>query len=404
MKITCPGCGKSVGELKRFCSYCGTDIHKFIASMETDIEGKLEANRPKVLVEETVPEKEVVKAPNKKPKLNEEQQSRLHALRSHFLELFFTTSIFCFVITLFLIGGLIMENDKTDLIRLFQLDVNVLPDASLENTYYLEWEFLTEIKDEPLYIGLPHTDVRIVPQSWGSDVYNVTVSTEYNGNNGAWAKVQLSKNYYAAHEIVKIKFTVNQSRMIYGGRFQNTYSYDFVPSWFDEIKILRYDFRWRSDFPVYETNADHRNANNNYSWTGSLNPGEYVHLIVDYLSSYFPETNASGKPPVLNKTLNYSDVWIILGLVLDALIFGLIYFFIIRQYLRYKKGSGFTLVNGEWKILNNYPSWSGSGGHGGGGGGGCAGGGGGSCAGGGRAGCSLKDFVKPQNHKPSAFN
>jgi hypothetical protein len=265
----------------------------------------------------------------------------------------------------------------------------------MKNSYNIDWKFLESLTDEPLYIGIPNMHCTIVSTS--GDIRMAQITNRFKDETGSWIRIDLKNSYYARNQTVNLKFVLLQERMLCTTYDSDDYIFEFVPGWFDNMYIYSYLFHWSSAFPMKKTNGD-RVDNYSCNWTGSLKPGEYVDMQVNYEKSHFTNPVPENWIP-FHKT-NPADeqkTFIIIGFFVVIMLFGLIQLAIISQARKYRSGVGFYYWEGGWhQVSHTYHkrNLSGSGsGHSGGGGGhscacACA------CAGGGRAGCSVKDFYR----------
>ena len=194
-------------------------------------------------------------------------------------------------------------------------------------------------------------------------------------------------------DIFEFSFKINQRDML----CQNAsgYFYEFVPGWFNAIRVEQYKFTWS------------RKGKDDLVQTGSLDYGEYSSMYVQYgkedftgckVCDYFP-FDKDGAYNELEEEKAVAAAMCCLGAAL--LIIAEVY--IVDSYVSYSRGRGFLSGYGYHvhtygrsnphyiRARDKYNEEHGH--HSGGfrGGGGCACACACACAGGGRAGCSQKD-------------
>lgn len=288
-----------------------------------------------------------------------------------------------------------------DLIRNYSIRVVPQSDGTLVMDYSITWVPLDQ--NEPLTwveIGMANGDFffdRSATSSNISDVYaDVNADEEY-----AYAHIILDRPYRANEELT-FSFRVRQGSMLC--KSGDGFSYEFIPGWFNEIRVERYEFRWEASNGA-ETSTGVRDGDD-YVWTGSLNYGEQVRMRLQYPSGAFPADRAG------NDTTHYAEgsnelltskimVCVFAGVAI--LLIGIGEAWLIDSVVSYHRGRGFICRYGYHVHVygRSNPHYrraaekhaASSGGKGG-FGGGCACACACACAGGGRAGCSQKDVMQ----------
>ena len=284
------------------------------------------------------------------------------------------------------VGVIFSGKAPLDEILLYKIDTVVLDDGKMQNTYYIEWKVLNDTKAgnlEWVMIGMPNSNFTI--ESFENDVIKASpysISKEF---------VRCDLKYsYSKGQIAKIKFTVIQSNMLCYG--DDKYFYEFIPGWFDEIKVKNYEFNWKKDSRIVSNNADVDNGNT-LTWKGSFKKSEHRVINVGYNSASFLENQTVNYVPFVKPTssgINFSfSSGMFFAIFAGVLIPFIVQISVLNSAVTYYRGRGFI-------VMSSHPGGRG-GGSSSGGGGGCACACAGcacacACAGGGRAGCSLKDF------------
>lgn len=304
---------------------------------------------------------------------------------------------------LILIGYIVyMVNSGSPLDRITRYEVSVEPqdDGALNITYRFDWMVLNDSREGPLKwvkIGMANASYTIL------ETGGAIACEHYGGQSnvfGVYAMFDLDRPYCKG-ETAEFWFTVRQENMInlcnisdesYGDSLADiAYGeydivYEFIPGWFNDIKVDSYVFKWKKSSFMLTYNAD-RDDGEWLIWEGGFIPGGKRELIVSYSHNAFanPQDQYGGPAYIFDDNTERPAVDpkpIIYIIVILLVIAWNIY----KPQTGYRGGRGFY----------------GHGGHHGGHGGGCvcacacagcacacA------CAGGGRAGCSAKDFYTP---------
>lgn len=292
-----------------------------------------------------------------------------------------------------IIFGITYEPSPQDVIHQYQVTVTPLEDGSLDIEYRLVWEALDP--SEPLTwvdIGMPNGLFAVYPDSVSDNIsqYSTYVDEDYVA-----ARLEFHEAYYDG-DVIDFSFKVNQKNML----CQNDqgYFYEFVPGWFNAIRVEQYEFVWNMD------------GFEDYVQRGSLDYGEYRKMTVQYGMEEFSGCKTARYVPfddsgAYNELAEDKTGMIVLCCVIILLlVIGEV--FIIDCYVSYGRGRGFLTGYGHHihthgrtnpvYIRTRNAHRATHGGRGGGRSGGCACACACACAGGGRAGCSQKDTYESQ--------
>lgn len=274
--------------------------------------------------------------------------------------------------------------------------------------YDILWRALSESESlEWVDIGLANEYCTLLTDSLSDSVAGAEI---YTDEDYVAARLYFKESYLAG-ETVRFKFTVEQREMLVDGG--DGYFYELVPGWFNEIPVEHYRFSWEYDSDITYIGGDPELVEDRYVWEGSLEPGGYVPLRVEYDYRVFGEgVDTVGYEPFDGDGAYNSlegdkyAVWAVAALVIILVGIGEVY--IIDSFVSYGRGRGFIreyghpihaygAVNPAYRaaMLTASANQSlGAGiGRGGMGGHSCACACACACAGGGRAGCSQKDGV-----------
>lgn len=298
---------------------------------------------------------------------------------------------------LLIVGGIFYKASPQDRIDSYEVYVTPLSDGTLDIKYKIKWTALDT--SEPLTwidIGMANPNFVI----YGGYTKNIDRIIEHIDIDGYCSARIYLKDSYIGGESLYFEFEINQSNMLYESN--GAYAYEFVPSWFNEIPVTSYAFYWLDSNNVIGANADSFNGIW-HKWEGSLEPGDYRLLKVNYSefnapTVYYREFDDRGAFNALAE--DKYGVWALIAIFLIVTIVFEVY--IIDAYVSYNRGRGFLTgyghsvhtygyTNPRYIAAHRANTSSHHSGRGGRGGGGCACACACACAGGGRAGCSQKD-------------
>lgn len=158
----------------------------------------------------------------------------------------------------------------------YEITVDVLPDATLDITYHIDWMVLDSDSAGALTwvkIGIPnrhHTD----PVSYSDVVDYMTTDSRY-------VNVYFKDKYYEG-DVVSFDFTINQDYLYQVNRFtEGRTVYTFTPGWFDDIRVDNLTVRWTYD--QAESWSESGYIDGDYIvWNTSLAKGEKVTYDIEY--------------------------------------------------------------------------------------------------------------------------
>ena len=288
-----------------------------------------------------------------------------------------------------IIGVILYNSAPLDEIQLYEVNAQMQPDGTMNNTYHIKWKVLNDSREGPLTwvrIGMPNMNYEVVSN------YGAAVSA-YNNNDG-YIQITLDEAYYK-DQTADFTFTVTQNDMLCisdgGSGTNNDYMVDFAPGWFPKIKVDSYKFTLTPALGAVSGNQDSIEGNM-LVWSGSLAPNGHREMKVYYPASAFANAVPVAWTPIdySSNTDNGSGSTDIGALIIPIIFIAISLISTITNISRggYRGGRGF------------YGGFYGGGFRGGMGGfgGGCAGCACAgcacacACAGGGRAGCNTKGF------------
>lgn len=275
-----------------------------------------------------------------------------------------------------------------DLIRQYDVTVQPLDDGSLDIGYHFLWEPLDEIEELTwVEIGMANEDYSVYPDSLSSNIKTYERSQD---EEHITLELHFSKAYTAG-DLVEFSFQINQRSMLCQDK--NGYFYEFIPGWFNRIRVENYKLTWLMD------------GSKDYVYRGSLDYGEYRKTTIRYGQQDFAGCQTVKYVPfegdgAYNELTEDKIATVTLCILVAALLI-IPEVYIVDCYVSYGRGRGFISGYGYhvhiYGRANPYyirESEKYSASHGrlhGGRSGGCACACACACAGGGRAGCSQKD-------------
>lgn len=300
-----------------------------------------------------------------------------------------------------------------DLIKEYDITVTANEDGTLDAEYRFLWQAIDPSEELTwVEIGMPNPTFKVDGYSFSGNVAKYTRIIDEG-----YTALQIDfKKGYKGGETVEFYFKVNFDNML----CQNgdKVMYDFIPGWFNRIPVEKYTFKWKQDDRIISSNAG-KTLDGSLVWTGSLDCGEYVHMILgfdpekakDLSTVLFQKFDDEGAYNELEEE-RFGTVGIA---IFACIVIAVAELFIIDSYVSYVRGRGFlsgyghpvhTYGRSNPAYIREYNDHRAS--SGGGRGGGCACACACACAGGGRAGCSQKDtyVYTPKNNgkKRSIFD
>lgn len=305
--------------------------------------------------------------------------------------------------------ALLYEEKPIDAIEKYDITVTPRSDGSLDIKYDVVWRAISG--SEPLSwvdIGIPNSDAALYTASVSDTVESAEVVE--TGGGGSYVRLYFNEEYKGG-ETVSFAFEINQTKML--ARKDGTYLFEFVPGWFNEIPVESYRILWRADDGEIAKPDGAIREGDYYVWEGSLQPGEYRLVRVEYRKERFDGESTVKYEPfddsgVHNDLMDKGSVFAIACCIILPLIVVQVY--LVDSFVSYYRGRGFISEHGHpihtygrtnpaytaAAALHNatYGRYHPHHGHGGGRSCACACVCACACAGGGRAGCSVKDGVR----------
>ena len=283
--------------------------------------------------------------------------------------------------------GICYQPKPQDVIHRYDVTVQPLDDGSLDVEYHFVWEALdTSEALTWVEIGMPNENFTV--DSVSSNIASRSMYTDED-----YVSLRLDfREAYLGGDVIEFSFKVNQRDMLCKNAYG--YFYEFVPCWFNAIRVKQFAFTWRME------------GTEDYVQRGSLDFGEYCKMKVQYGMDDFAGCQTVKYQPFEDSgaynELEEEKVGIIVMCCLVSVLLIIAEVYIVDCYVSYGRGRGFLTGHGYhihtygrsnpyYVRAYNAKHGGRSGGRSGGRGGGCACACACACAGGGRAGCSQKD-------------
>ena len=288
--------------------------------------------------------------------------------------------------------GIRYQPKPQDVIHRYNVTVQPLDDGSLDIEYRLVWQALDTFEELTwVEIGMANENFSVYPDSVSSNIatYNKCTDDDYVS-----LRLDFQKAYLGG-DVIEFSFKVNQKDMLC--KNETGYFYEFVPCWFNAIRVEQFEFVWRM-----ENSRDHIQK-------GSLDYGEYSKMTIQYGPDDFNGCQIVKYRPFDDdgayNELEGDRTGVIVLCCLGAVLLIIAEVYIVDCYVSYGRGRGFITEYGAHvhvygrtnpgyiRARQRYHARSAAS-RSGGRSGGCACACACACAGGGRAGCSQKDTYK----------
>lgn len=203
--------------------------------------------------------------------------------------------LFFSVLMLFL-PSTVLAQSATDVIREYRVDLQPQDDASLINTYTIQWCVLTNDLG-PLsdyYVGMPNEKYRIM--DFSGDASNVR-----SANQGADTRVQVMlTRSINANECATVTFRIHQQGIAHLDSAKGEIGFQFIPGWFDEIQVEYLQLTWHlpvESVRLKSISPEPKSRDENQAvWETSLQPGGKFTINLLYDQAAFPNFGKQSTP------------------------------------------------------------------------------------------------------------
>ena len=196
--------------------------------------------------------------------------------------------ILILVVLLSFFPAVVLAQTGTDEIRDYRIDVLPQEDASLINTYMINWCVISDAAG-PLtdfYVGMPNSDYQIM--DFSGDARAVQ-----SADQGADTRVSviLAKSINA-NECVTVNFRIHQMGLAHLDDQKGEIGFQFIPGWFDEVPVKHLQVTWHLppvDIQLKSLTPEPNSRDTVQAvWEKILQPGEKLTLNLLYDKDAFP--------------------------------------------------------------------------------------------------------------------
>lgn len=212
-----------------------------------------------------------------------------------------------FSILLLCLPATVLGQSATDVIRDYRVDLQPQGDASLINTYTIQWCVLSNDL-EPLgdfYVGMPNEKYKVM--EFSGDAGNVRPA-----NQGANSRVNVMlTRSIKANECATVSFRIHQQGIAHLDRAKGEVGFQFIPGWFDEIQVEYLQLTWHlpvESAQVISISPEPRSRDANQAvWETSLPAGKKFAINLLYDQAAFPDFGNQSTPPLPLQGNNAAD-------------------------------------------------------------------------------------------------
>jgi len=204
--------------------------------------------------------------------------------------------IFILVVLVSLIHSVVLAQTGTDVIRDYRIDVLPQDDASLINTYTINWCVISDAAGPltDINVSLPNSDYQIMD-------FSGDASTVRSADQGAYSQVNvvLTKSINA-NECVTVTFRIHQLGLAHLDDAKGEIGFQFIPGWFDEVPVEHLQVTWH--LPAESTQLKFLSPEPKTRepaqavWETVLQPGGKLTLNLLYDKAAFPNYGQQSTP------------------------------------------------------------------------------------------------------------
>ena len=203
---------------------------------------------------------------------------------------------FFLVILLSLIPSIVLAQTGTDVIRDYRIDVQPQDDASLINTYTINWCVISDAAGPltGIYVGLPNLNYQIMDLSGDA-------SAVQSADQGAYSRVNvvLTKPVNA-NECVTVTFRIHQMELAHLDEAKGQIGFQFIPGWFDEVPVNHLQVTWHlpaDNSQLKSLSPEPKTRDTTQAvWETALQPGGKLTLNLLYDKAAFPNYGQESTP------------------------------------------------------------------------------------------------------------
>lgn len=196
----------------------------------------------------------------------------------------------------FLVPSLVLAQSTTDIIRDYRIDLQPQDDASLINTYTINWCVISNALG-PLtdfYVGMPNENYQIID-------FSGDARTVRSADQGAYNQVNVILTHsVSANECANVTFRIHQMGLAHLDSTKGEIGFQFIPGWFDEIQVEHLQLTWH--LPAESTQLKFISPEPNTKdaslavWETSLQPGGKFPINLSFDQAAFPNFGKQSTP------------------------------------------------------------------------------------------------------------
>jgi hypothetical protein len=200
------------------------------------------------------------------------------------------------VILICLVPTTVLAQSTTDVIRDYRIDLQPQDDASLINTYTINWCVISNALG-PLtdfYVGMPNENYQIMDFSGDAGAVR-------SADQGANTQVSvILAHSISANECVTVTFRIHQMGIAHRDEAKGEIGFQFTPGWFDEIQVEHLQVTWRlpadgTQLKSISPEPKTRDASQAV-WEKALQPGDKLTINLLYDQAAFPNFGKQSTP------------------------------------------------------------------------------------------------------------
>jgi hypothetical protein len=204
--------------------------------------------------------------------------------------------ILILVVLLSLFPSVVLAQTGTDVIRDYSIDILPQDDASLINTYIINWCVISDAAGplNDIYVGMPNSDYQIM--DFRGDARQVK-SADQGANSQVNVLLTRSIN---ANECVTVTFRIHQMGLAHLDKQKSEVGFQFIPGWFAEVPVEHLQITWQlpavSDQLKSLTPEPKTRDEVQAVWESALQPGGKLTLNLLYDKAAFPNFGKQSTP------------------------------------------------------------------------------------------------------------
>ena len=190
----------------------------------------------------------------------------------------------------------VLAQTGTDVIRDYRIELLPQEDASLINTYTINWCVISDAAGPltDINVGMPNSDYQIM--DFSGDAREVR-----SADQGAYAQVNviLTKSINA-NQCVMVIFRIHQMGLAHLDAQKDEIGFQFIPGWYDEVPVEHLQVTWHLpavSAQIKSLAPEPKTRNETQAvWETALQPGGKLTLNLLYDKTAFPNFGKQSTP------------------------------------------------------------------------------------------------------------